>query len=157
MYGNIYDHFGLVYEYPDNVRGYHSCRHWRGSANQIKDFILGSEGYGDVFGRQHGADPRITGKKGKEGWVYRGPKSNMYQNEHNELFAAIRAGKPINNGEYAASSTMLAIMGRMAAYTGQVVTWEMAMSSQEDLSPPQYAWGDVPRRPVPRPGTTPFV
>ena len=54
----------------------------------------------------------------------------MYQTEHDELFASIRSGKPINNGEYMAKSTLLAIMGRMAAYTGQEITWEMALNSQ---------------------------
>ena len=49
---------------------------------------------------------------------------DMYQNEHNELFASIRAGKPINNGDYMCKSTLMAIMGRMATYTGQDITWE---------------------------------
>ena len=57
----------------------------------------------------------------------------MYQTEHDELFAGIRSGKPINNGDYMARSTLLAIMGRMAAYTGQMITWEMALNSKEDL------------------------
>ena len=64
----------------------------------------------------------------------------MYQTEHDELFASIRNGKPINNGEYMAKSTLLAIMGRMAAYTGQEITWEMALNSKEDLSPGRYDW-----------------
>jgi hypothetical protein len=81
----------------------------------------------------------------------------MYQVEHNEMFAGIRSGNPINNGVYAARSTLLAIMGRMAAYTGEVITWERALNSKEDLSPAKYAWGDAPRRPVPRPGITRFV
>ena len=68
----------------------------------------------------------------------------MYQAEHDDLFAAIRAGKPINNGEYMARSTLLAIMGRMAAYTGQEVTWEMALNSKEDLSPARYDWDAPP-------------
>ena len=59
----------------------------------------------------------------------------MYQTEHDELFASIRNGKPINNGEYMARSTLLAIMGRMAAYTGQEITWEMAMNSKEVARP----------------------
>src|SRR5207244_10788413 len=114
QYGNIYDHFSVVFEYPDNVRGYHNCRHWRGSAQQVKDYVLGSAGYCDVFGH------RITGETS---WRYRGPNPNMYQVEHDEMFAALRASKPIQNGEYAARSTLLAIMGRMAAYTGEVITW----------------------------------
>ena len=68
----------------------------------------------------------------------------MYQTEHDELFASIRSGKPINNGDYMAKSTLLAIMGRMAAYTGQEITWEMAMNSREDLSPSRYDWDAQP-------------
>ena len=67
---------------------------------------------------------------------------------------SIRSSKPINNGVYAARSTLLAIMARMAAYTGEVVTWEKALNSKEDLSPAKYAWGDAPVRPVPRPGSS---
>ena len=86
---------------------------------------------------------RITGENA---WRYRGSKPNMYQVEHDEMFAGIRSGNPINNGMSAARSTLLAIMGRMAAYTGEVITWERALNSKEDLSPAQYAWGDAPRR-----------
>jgi predicted dehydrogenase len=149
-YGNIYDHFSVVYEYPNNVRGYHNCRHWNGTAVQVKDYVLGAKGFCDVFGS------KITGKD-ENSWTYRGAKNNMYQTEHDELFAAIRSGRPINNGLYAARSTLLAIMGRMAAYTGQVITWEMALNSQEKLGPAEYAWGDAPQQPVARPGETKFV
>jgi hypothetical protein len=81
----------------------------------------------------------------------------MYQTEHDELFAGIRSGKPINNGEYMAKSTLLAIMGRMAAYTGKQITWEMAMRSKETLVPSAYHWNALP--PVARvavPGETEF-
>ena len=103
----------MVYEYPNNVRGYHQCRHWVNTDTRVKDYILGSQGVADVFGNSI---------SGKNKWRYRGPKTNMYQVEHDEMFAAIRAGKPINNGEAAAQSTLLALMGRTAAYTGQVIT-----------------------------------
>src|SRR5215212_5902137 len=152
-YGNIYDHFSVVYEYPNKVRGYHNCRHWKGTAQQTKDYVLGAKGFCDVFGRRNG-EPRITGAKT---WSYSGPKTNMYQVEHDEMFAAIRAGKDLNNGIYAARSTLLAIMGRMAAYTGEVITWEQALNSKESLAPAQYAWGDAPRRPIARPGVTKFA
>src|SRR5260370_32507704 len=90
-------------------------------------------------------------------WVYDGPSNNMYQTEHDLLFAAVRAGKPINNGDYMARSTLLAIMGRMAAYTGQLVTWEQALNSAEDLSPPKYDWDvRLPDPPVAVPGGTKF-
>ena len=96
--------------------------------------------------------------KAETNWTYDGPKNNMYQTEHDELFASIRNGQPINNGEYMAKSTLLAIMGRMAAYTGQQITWEMALNSKEDLSPPQYDWNvKLPDPPIALPGVTRFV
>jgi myo-inositol 2-dehydrogenase/D-chiro-inositol 1-dehydrogenase len=45
-------------------------------------------------------------------------------------------------------------MGRMATYTGQVITWEMAMGSKEDLTPPRYEFGPLPVPPVAKPGVT---
>jgi predicted dehydrogenase len=154
IYGNIYDHFSLVYEYPDDVRGYHQCRHWSNTDRRVKDYVLGSKGVCDVFGAPAPASPRISGESA---WRYRGKANNMYQTEHDELFASIRSGKPINNADYAASSTLLAIMGRMAAYTGQVITWEMALNSKENLGPARYAWGDAPTPTIARPGVTRFV
>lgn len=148
-YGNIYDHFSIVYEYPNEVRGYHQCRHWPSAENRVKDYILGSKGTCDVFGN------RLIG--GENPWRYKGKNTDMYQAEHNEMFAAIRAGKPINNVEQAASSTLLGLMGRMAAYTGDVITWDMAMNSQEALVPTEFTWGDAPQRPVPIPGAKKFV
>ena len=143
QYGDIWDHFSLVYEYANGVRGYHQCKHWRDTDVSVKDYVLGTKGQADVFGS------KITGENA---WRYRGPKTDMYQTEHDEMFAAIKAGKPINNGLYASRSTLLAIMGRMAAYTGQVITWDMALNSKEELGPKEFVWGDLPTRPVPRPG-----
>ena len=79
-------------------------------------------------------------KSGAGPWTYTGKENNLYQTEHDELFASIRNGRPINNGDYMAKSTLVAIMGRMAAYTGQSITWDMALNSQEDLTPPAYDW-----------------
>ena len=91
-------------------------------------------------------------------WHYDGPEGSLYQAEHDELFAGIRAGKPINNGEYMAKSTLLAIMGRMAAYTGKEITWDEALNSQENLQPPRIAWDvELPVPPVATPGKTKFT
>ena len=153
-YGNIYDHFSIVYEYPNDVRGYHQCRHWVNTANRVKDYILGSDGVCDVFGNSI---------SGKNKWRFRaadGRRSfDMYQNEHDEMYAALRAGQIINNGEQAAHSTLLGIMGRMAAYTGEVVTPEQILESQEDLSPAKYEFGPdpLPVAPVPIPGYTQLI
>ncbi len=147
-YGNIWDHFSVVYEYPGNVRGYHHCRHWVNTPPHVKDYVLGTKGTAEIF------ENAITGPNK---WKYRGPKTNMYQVEHDEMFAAIRAGKPINNGEKAAASTLLALMGRTAAYTGEVITPEMILNSQENLSPAKYEFGPLAMPPIPVPGTTKFV
>ena len=77
-----------------------------------------------------------------------------YQQEQDALFASIRSGNPINNGEYMAKSTLMAIMGRMATYTGQVVTWDTAWNSEEDLTPPAYEFGPLPVPLVAVPGVT---
>ena len=79
QYGDIYDHFSLVYEYDNGIRGYHQCRHWPGTDTRVKDFVLGTKGTCDVF------DHKITGPNR---WKYRGPNSDMYQAEHDELFAS---------------------------------------------------------------------
>ena len=81
----------------------------------------------------------------------------MYQAEHDEMFRSIRSGNPINNGLYMCRSTLLGIMGRMAAYTGKEVTWDMVLQSEQDLSPDKYAWGEAPPCIIPTPGQTPFV
>ena len=81
----------------------------------------------------------------------------MYQTEQDELFASIRKGEPINDGVWMAQSTMMAILGREAAYTGQKITWEQMMNSQQDFSPPKYEWGvSLPLPEVAMPGITKF-
>ena len=131
--------------------GYHHCRHWVKTDSQVKDYILGSKGMANVFGNA------ITVRNP---WRYRSAKTkkgDMYQIEHNEMFAAIRAGKPINNGEQAAWSTLLALIGRTAAYTGQIITPEKILKSKEDLSPPKYEFGPLAMPPIPVPGNNKFV
>jgi predicted dehydrogenase len=152
-YGHIFDHHAVVFEYANGVKLFSFCRQQKDCANDVSDFVMGTRGTAEV--QKHSIVDRGTGKK-----IWSATKrkdDNMYQNEHNELFAAIRAGKPINNGEYMSHSTLLAIMGRMASYTGQVITWEMALNSKEDLSPLAYEWGKLPVPAVPVPGQTKFV
>ena len=153
VYGNIYDHFGIVYEYPEDARGFIFCRQQANCYNDNSDLILGTKGTARIQGFR--GPPIVTGETD---WRYSGPRPDMYQVEHNELFASIRAGKPINDGVRMAHSSMLAIMGRMAAYTGQRITWEEALNSQEDLAPPTLTWDqELPVPPVPKPGLTKFV
>jgi predicted dehydrogenase len=153
-YGHIYDHFSIVYEYADGAKLISNCRQQADCANNISNVVTGSGGSALISERKNG----LTIKSDAGLWAYSGPTNKMYQAEHDELFASIRNGKPINNGEYMAHSTLLAIMGRMAAYTGQVITWDMALNSKEDLMPPRFDWDlELPVPPVARPGVTKFV
>ncbi|MAF65554.1 MAG: oxidoreductase [Planctomycetes bacterium] len=148
-YGNIYDHFNNVYEWENGVRCFSSCRQWSGAASDVSDYVYGTRGSANI--QRHRIDA------GPWNWRWKGDgPDDMYQNEHDALFAAIRSGEPINNGEYMCSSTMMAIMGRMSAYTGQTITWDQAWNSSEDLSPPAYEWGDLEMRPIAQPGITRF-
>src|SRR5207253_8384330 len=113
-------------------------------------YALGTRGSAEITER------RLT-ITGQSPWQSRGRDNNFYQTEHDELFASIRSGRPINNGEYMCKSTLLAIMGRMACYTGQQITWEQALNSREDLTPPRYEWGPIATPPVAMPGVTRFV
>ena len=90
-----------------------------------------------------------TSRRGSSGK----PDSKPYQQEHTDLIASIRAGKPFNELKNVAESTLTAIMGRMSAYTGKAVTWEQALQSKETWAPKQMTFGTVPVPPVPMPGT----
>ncbi|MCU0783179.1 MAG: Gfo/Idh/MocA family oxidoreductase [Verrucomicrobia bacterium] len=151
--GNIYDHMFVVYEFPNDVRGFLGQRQINNCFNDNSDYLLGADG----IGKSGWQDPFI---RGKQTWRYRseGPKIEMYQVEHNELFARIRKGEPINDGEWMAHSTMLGIMGRMAAYTGQEITWEDACNSKEQLVPEKLDWKmNLPIAPMAVPGFTKLV
>ncbi|MCH7687069.1 MAG: Gfo/Idh/MocA family oxidoreductase [Planctomycetes bacterium] len=149
-YGNIYDHFSVVYEYANGVKAFARCRHFRGCTGDVTDHIFGTKGTCHIAGSR-------TSIEGDNNWRYKGESGNMYQIEHNEMFAAIRAGKPINNGHYMSMSSMLAIAGRMSAYTGKTLTWDQCFNSKEDLTPKAYEWGDIPVPEVAIPGITQFV
>lgn len=150
--GNIFDHMFVVYEYANDVRAFVGQRQVANTYSDNSDYLMGAEGFGKISGWQ---SPTITGKKT---WRYRGEKADMYQREHDELFASIRAGKPINDGEWMTKSTLLGIMGRMAAYTGQEITWDQALNSQEALVPENLKWNDsLPFPPIAQPGATRFI
>jgi predicted dehydrogenase len=151
-YGHIFDHFSVVYEFAKGERGFLFCRQQEGCATEVADRIWGTKGMAHLVGF---SDTHYI--KGENSWKYDGPNNNMYQTEHDELFASIRNGKPINNGVRMANSTMMAIMGRMAAYTGQTVTWEQAINSKETSMPEKLEWGPLPVPPVAMPGHTKLV
>jgi myo-inositol 2-dehydrogenase / D-chiro-inositol 1-dehydrogenase len=150
--GNIYDHFEVNYLYPNGVRAFLADRQIDNCYNENSDYLLGTDGTCTI-GR--GPTPRI---EGKTNWTWTGQKYDMYQREHDVLFASIRKGQPVNDGKRMATSTLLAMMGRMAAYTGQQITWDQAMNSQEKLFPDHLDWnGSMEVPPRAEPGITKFV
>jgi predicted dehydrogenase len=145
--GHIFDHHAVVYEYASGVKLFAFCRQQAGCHVDVSDHIIGTKGRAELM--KHTIE-------GETKWRYRGEMPSMYHQEHEALFASIRSGQPINNGEYMSRSTMLAILGRMATYTGQTITWDQAIHSTEKLGPDKYEWGPLPVAPVAKPGITQF-
>lgn len=151
LFGNIYDHFSVEYEYADGVKGYNFCRQQLGCPGRNTVEVFGSDGKADL---QIYKSYKITGKNP---WEFTGKMNVMHQAEQDEFFASIRSGKHINDGVWMAHSTMLGILGRMVAYSGQEITWEEAMNSQVSIGPryEDYNWNlKVPVSEVPIPGIT---
>jgi len=150
--GHVYDHFSVVYEYASGVKAFCTCRQMDNCTNDVTDHIFGTKGICHVM-------PHEIAVGGKTVWKHpkRSGEVDMYQSEHNELFASIRNGTPINNGDYMTKSTLMAIMGRMSAYTGKTITWEQSLQSKEALGPAKYEWGPLATPQVAIPGVTQFV
>jgi len=151
-FGNIYDHFAVEYQFASGVRCFAMDRQTNGCANRVEEVFLGTKGDAR-FGlfRGWGIDLKSGGK-----WRFSGPRNNPYHQEHQDLINSIRSGRPINEARQLAESTLTAIMGREATYSGQIIEWEDAMNSTQDLRPPTYEFGPLPARPVPMPGQYKF-
>ncbi len=122
-HGEIYDHHAVEFEFADGTRMFSFCRHIPNCWNSVSEHAQGSKGTANISGARIEVPGQAT-------WRYRGPKNNPYQTEHDDLFAAIRSGTPYNEGDYGAMSTMAAIMGRMATYSGKMITWEQAFHAR---------------------------
>lgn len=133
-YGEIFDHHAVEYEYADGSRMYSQCRHIRGAWSSVSEHCVGTKGHADVSGHQI----RVTGA---DAWRFRGTKAvDPYQQEHDDLFAAIRSNTEFNEAFNGAKSSLTAIMGRMATYSGKMVDWDAALNSNITLSPDAFTW-----------------
>jgi predicted dehydrogenase len=162
-FGHIFDHMAVVYEFANNVRCYAFCRQQAGTHGETTDHIIGTRGRANLLGvNQQDRNWPPYSITGENAWRLPAAAQrnaiDMYQQEHNELFASIRSGTPINDIDWMHKSTLLAILGRMVCYTGQMITWDQALNSTEDLTPPDgYRWDRAPAIPVvARPGVTEF-
>jgi predicted dehydrogenase len=154
--GNIWDHIEVNYEWKNGVRAFMAQRQTTGCYNENFDYILGTKGSACITRAVY-----IQDLDGKVTWRHEGNVPDMYQVEHNEMYAAIRQGRPMNSGVRMCQSTLMGIMGRMAGYTGQKVSWEHLMKSQERQCPVELAQLDwkapLPITPIAMPGRTKLV
>jgi len=131
IFGQIFDHFALDLTYANGVHISAMCRHWDNTPGNVSERFVGTKGLTD-------ANSYISGTTN---WKVPGGGRNPYVQEHADLISCIRSGTPINEAKRIAESTLTAIMSRMAAYTGQVITWDQALNSNESLRPSPLAFG----------------
>jgi len=153
--GNIFDHIEVNYLYPNGARAFIAHRQIPGIYNENADYILGTQARVTI-GR--GPLPIVEDHKGKILWQFEGTKNDGYQYEHDILFSALRKGEVVNKGDRMVSSTLLAIHGRQAAYTGAQLTWEQIQNSSLSTFPDPFdPKGSLPEVPTAKPGITKFV
>lgn len=141
QFGEIFDHHYVEFTFADGSVMNSQCRHQKGTLNRVTE----------VIGCQNGrAMPgRILDAKGKTVWRFRGKNNDAYQTEHDVLYRHIREDKPINNAYYTAASTMTAILGRMATYSGKELKYDEALEKGRSIMPKEYGWDADPG---PKPG-----
>ena len=157
VYGDVFDHHSVVYEFENGVRAYALCRTTTGCYDEDSSLIFGTKGKASI---------KACRIWGSNNWRWQG-QCDPYQIEHDKLFAAIRSGEPINCGHYMARSTMITVMGQLSCYTGKEISWEQINQSDfyyppkpeecaDGMEPPTKpdATGSYP---VPSPGRTHFI
>ncbi|NUQ66600.1 MAG: gfo/Idh/MocA family oxidoreductase, partial [Pirellulales bacterium] len=143
-HGHIYDHFAVEFEYPGGITMFSQARQINGCQNLVSELLVGTAG-------RSNCKDAIEQKSG-ERWRFRQREASPYRQEHEDLIASIREGKPLNEAHAVAESTMTGILGREAAYSGQAVAWDDAMKSSTRLGQERYEFGSYPTPDVPMPG-----
>ena len=126
IYGNVFDHHSVVYDFADGVKIYAFCRTTTGCYNRNSSLVLGTKGRCDLL------HCRI---EGENPWRATGRHPSPYDIEHDALFKAIRGGKPVNSGTHMADSTLATVMGQLSCYSGKEVTWAQALKSDFHYPP----------------------
>ena len=157
-YGEIFDHHFVEFTYPSGAVISSQCRHIPGTMSRVDEVFQGTKGSIEI------GKGEITDLEGRSQYKYPrlGQDPNPYQVEHNLLFKSIREGKVIADAENGAMSTLTAILGRMATYTGKKITLEQAMNSKLQLMPEEVTWDTLPpslpdvngKYAIPTPGKT---
>jgi predicted dehydrogenase len=153
----MWDSVSVDYEYPGNRLVSFECRQIPGAANENSNVVYGSKGTCFIGAMSSGS--RIIDREGKQTWEMAGSIADAYKQEHKDLIDSIRAGQPIVELRQMADSSMVAVLGRMAAYTGQRVTWDFATKeSKLDLFPENLTWeSSLPKPQHAIPGKTKLI
>ncbi len=144
-FGEIFDHHCVEYTYADGTKMFSQCRHIPGTWGAFSEHAHGTQGCANIQG--HGNSSLEIDGQQPQRWR-RG--ADGHQIEHDDLFAALKNGATYNEADWAANSTMTAILGRMATYSGKIVKWDEALNSSLDLAPKSFAWdAPMPLQPGP--------
>jgi predicted dehydrogenase len=147
-FGEIFDHHYVELTYSNGVRINSQCRHQKGCENPVREELTGTKGILYLTDADNGARMQALDYKGNVIWRYDRKKAaedpTPYQTEHNELQDAILNGKKLNNAYYVAESTMTALMGRFATYSGKNIEWDAALKSDIQLMPSKVTWDTEP-------------
>jgi predicted dehydrogenase len=151
--GEIYDHHMVEFTYKNGAKMLSECRHQQRTWQSVSEHAHGTKGYADISG--HSMLMRDGSK-----WKSDAKGKDPYQQEHDDLFNAIRNDLPYNEAEYGAHSTFTAIMGRMATYSGKIVRWNDALEKGPSIMPTEFSWDAKPptvpdengKYPIPMPG-----
>ncbi len=141
--GEIFDHHYVEFQYENGVYNNSQCRHQPGCANKVAETLIGTKGRLELSNK--GGGMFYDHKGNVTDRVRINDVRNPYEVEHAELVKHIRQNQPVNDAYYTAKSTMTAILGRYATYSGKEVTWEEAAKSQVDLFPDDLAWDADPK------------
>jgi predicted dehydrogenase len=135
-YGVIFDHFAIEYVYPNGARLYSYCRQSNGTEGNVSEAVIGARGTSNC--------QNLIQVKGEKPWRFTEKSRNGYVQEHADLIAAIREHKPLNEARQVAESTLSAILGREAAYSGQSITWDEMFHSSVRRAPERYDFATQP-------------
>ncbi|MBN2293719.1 MAG: Gfo/Idh/MocA family oxidoreductase [Pirellulales bacterium] len=133
-YGQIYDHHAVEFTYADGTKMFSQCRHIPNCWNNVSEAAHGTKGTSNCSGNIEGENK----------WRYRGENPNPYDQEHADLMAAILGNKKYNEGWIGANSSMTAVLGRMATYSGKIVKWDDAVKKGPSEMPKEFAWNAKP-------------
>ena len=134
------DNYSVEYTFADGTKFFYGGRHMDGCENAFNSFVHGTKGSGVVSTSSHTPGRVRTYRDQKMArenliWNFPQPEPSPYQLEWDDLIDAIRNDKPYNETERGAIASMVTSMGRMAAHTGNVITYDQMLNCPHEFAP----------------------